>query len=74
MKLEYKIVDIRTDSRRPGIIYANIIDENGGLCVSATLDYCVTWIRREVEGNREYDPEYARALDEHLSESWGGKF
>lgn len=48
MQLEYKIVNVRTISRKPGIIYASIVDAQGQLCVNATLDYCVGWIKCEL--------------------------
>lgn len=48
MQLEYKIVNVRTISRKPGIIYASIVDAQGQLCVNATLDYCVGWIKSEL--------------------------
>lgn len=41
----YQIVNIHTNSRKPGVIYAAIVDDRNELCVSATLDYCMKWIR-----------------------------
>jgi hypothetical protein len=40
----YRIKDIHTNSRKPGVIYATVVDDKGVLCVNATLDYCVKWI------------------------------
>lgn len=49
MKLEYKLVEIRSFQRHPGYIYASIVDEHGGLVVNATLDYCVRWLERAAQ-------------------------
>lgn len=44
---DYQIVDIHTDDRFPGILYAKVKDDEGDLCVvSATLEYCYHWIER----------------------------
>lgn len=48
MTLQYQIVNVRTVSRKPGLIYASVVDSQGQLCVNATLDYCVDWIKNEV--------------------------
>jgi hypothetical protein len=48
MKLGYKIIDVRTTDRKPGFIYATIVDAQGAICVNATFDYCVDWIKREM--------------------------
>lgn len=46
-KFPYQIIDIRTNPRKPGFIYATLIDDKGNLCVNATLDYCVKWIEEK---------------------------
>lgn len=48
-KFPYQIVNIHTNSRKPGFIYATIVDDRNKLCVNATLDYCINWIRDKHE-------------------------
>lgn len=45
----YQITNIRTNTRKPGFIYATIVDDKNERCVSATLEYCVKWIERKVD-------------------------
>lgn len=47
--LEYSIVNVRTLARKPGFVYATIVDKRGQLCVNATLDYCVEWLEMALE-------------------------
>ena len=49
MKLEYQIVNVCTVARKPGVIYASVTDSQGHVCVTATLDYCVGWIKQNAE-------------------------
>lgn len=50
---EYRIVSIRTNDRNPGVVYADIETLDGELVVSATLEYCADWIRKEIENEKE---------------------
>lgn len=45
----YSIVKIRRGKgARSGIIYANVENQKGELCVSATLEYCTDWVKENV--------------------------
>ena len=44
-KFPYQITNIHTNTRKPGVIYATIVDDKNQLCANATLDYCVKWIK-----------------------------
>lgn len=44
---EYKIEQIHTSTRHPGIVYA-CITLDGDIIVSATLDYCCKWIENHM--------------------------
>jgi hypothetical protein len=47
--MSYTITNIRRGKgERSHLIYANVVDQDGKLCVSALLDYCVTWVKENV--------------------------
>lgn len=46
-KFPYQIINIRTNPRKPGIIYAEIVDNENRPYVSATLEYCIQWIENK---------------------------
>ena len=47
--MKYSIVNIRHgEGLHSHRIYAEIRDENNELAVSATLDYCVKWIKEHL--------------------------
>lgn len=48
-RFPYQITNIHTNSRHPGFLYATIVDDKNQLCVSATLDYCVNYIKEAFE-------------------------
>lgn len=50
MTLSYKLINVRTLARRPGIVFATIVNDQEQICVNATLDYCIQWL--EVEATR----------------------
>ncbi len=50
----YQIINVRTNPRKPGFIYATIVDDKNTLCVNATLDYCVKWLKNAHE-NMQYN-------------------
>jgi hypothetical protein len=46
---KYSIVNIRRGKgARAKYIYANIVDQNGQLFVSATLEYCYEWVMNQI--------------------------
>ena len=45
----YTITNIRRGKgERCNLIYANVVDQDGKLCVSALLDYCVNWVKENI--------------------------
>lgn len=57
----YTIADIRLGrpkhwgekSRRKPIVYAKVVDQDGNVAVSATLDYCARWVELELRKQQE---------------------
>jgi hypothetical protein len=70
MTFPYQITNIRTNSRKPGLIYASIVNENNELCVNATLDYCIQWIykmrREKFSDNFKHIPSDLKELDRNI--------
>ena len=64
-KSRYQITNIRTNTRKPGFVYASVVDEKGHLMVNATLEYCVDWIERVLAGvhSPHYSDQPAAPLD-----------
>lgn len=45
----YQITNLRFSvGQAGGVLYGQVVDLDGKLCVSANLDFCVKWIKNEM--------------------------